>query len=152
MEQNPHTKKLICTQMGDLEVGSTVILSLVKKIMQQVPTPKAAALEWGTHEPQARNQYTFAVQSKHTSFKVGKTGLHINPQYPHLGASPDGLISCACCGDVLLEIKCVYSKQNEHPEVIADSSFYLKPNEDGLKLPESHDYYHQVQGQTTIIL
>ena len=83
---------------------------------------------------------------------MGKTGLHINAQYPHLGASPDGLISCACCGDELLEIKCAYSKQNEHPEVIADSSFYLKPNEDGLKLPESHDYYHQVQGRTTIIL
>ena len=125
--------------------------SLVKRIMQQVSIPKAAALEWGkTHEPQARKECTSAVQSKHTLFKVEMTGLHINPQYPHLGASPDGLISCACCGDGLLEIKWPYSKRNEDPEVIADSSFYLKPTEDGLKLFESHDYYHQVQGQMAI--
>ena len=125
--------------------------SLVKRIMQQVSIPKAAALEWGkTHEPQARKEYTSAVQSKHTLFKVEMTGLHINPQYPHLGASPDGLISCACCGDGLLEIKCPYSKRNENPEVIADSSFYLKSTEDGLIFFESHDYYHQVQGQMAI--
>ena len=38
--------------------------ALVKRIMQQVSIPKAAALEWGkTHEPQARTEYTSAVQS-----------------------------------------------------------------------------------------
>ena len=78
------------------------------------------------------------------------TGLHINPQYPHLGASPDGLISCSCCGNGLLEIKCPYSKRNLDPTQIVDSSFYLKPTESGLKLSKVHDYYHQVQGQMTI--
>ena len=78
------------------------------------------------------------------------TGLHINPQYLHPGASPDGLIPCACCGDGLLEIKCPYSKRNEDLEMIADSSFYLNPTENGLKHSESHDYYRQVQGQMAI--
>lgn len=29
--------------------------------------------------------------------------------YPYLGASPDGLTHCNCCGEGLLEIKCPYS-------------------------------------------
>ena len=72
--------------------------------------------------------------------------MHINPQYPPLGASPDGLISCAYYGNGLLEIKCLYGKRNEDPEVIADSSFYLKHTENGLKLSESQE----VQGQMAI--
>ena len=56
--------------------------------MQQVPTPKVAALEWGkTYEPQARMEYVNVVETKHTSFKVEITGLPVIPQYPHLGAS-----------------------------------------------------------------
>ena len=69
-------------------------------IMQQVPTPKVAALKWGkTYKPQARMEYVNVVETKHTSFKVEMTGLHVNPQHPHLGVSPDGLISCSCCGN-----------------------------------------------------
>ena len=125
--------------------------SLIKRIMQQVPTPKVAALEWGkTYEPKARMEYVNVVETKHTSFKVEMTGLHVNPQYPHLGASPDGLISCSCCGNGLLEIKCPYSKRNLDPTQIVDSSFYLNPTESGLKLSKAHDYYHQVQGQMAI--
>ena len=41
-----------------------------------------------------------------TSICVELTGLHINPSSPHLVASPDGIVSCFCCGDGLLEIKC----------------------------------------------
>ena len=119
--------------------------SLVKRIMQQVPTPKVAALEWGkTYETQARMEYVNVIETKHTSFKVEITGLHVNPQYPHLGAAPDGLILCSCCGNELLEIKCPYSKRDLDPTQIVDTSFYLKPTENGLKLSKVHDYYHQV--------
>ena len=95
-------------------------------------------------------EYVNVIETKHTSFKVEMIGLHVNPQYPHLGASPDGLISCSCCGNGLLEIKCSYSKRNLDPTQIVDSSFYLKPTESGLKLSKVHDYYHQVQGQMAI--
>jgi len=30
----------------------------------------------------------------------------VNPSYPHLGATPDRIINCDCCGDGVIEIKC----------------------------------------------
>ena len=57
-------------------------------------------------ESKAQMEYEEAMKMTHTTFKVEATGLHIKPEYPHLGASPDGLTSCSCCGDGILEIKC----------------------------------------------
>ena len=37
--------------------------------------------------------------SKQHDFSFTPAGLHVHPTYPHLGASPDGLISYHCCGD-----------------------------------------------------
>ena len=77
-------------------------------------------------------------------------GLHVNPSYSHLGASPDGLISCDCCGGVL-EIKCLYKYRNAHLSSVYNPKFYLQRSDDGnLQLSHDHAYYHQVQGQLTI--
>ena len=84
----------------------------------------------------------------HTSFKVESTGLHINPEYPHLGASPNGLTSCTCCGDGILEIKCPYSVRDSVPT----SAPYSHATIDGeYRLSTVHEYYYQVQGQLGII-
>ena len=37
--------------------------------------------------------------------------------YPHLGASPDGLVVCACCGSGVLEIKVYQSECRSYTEV-----------------------------------
>jgi len=36
------------------------------------------------------------------------SGLVVNPQWPFIGACPDGVIECDCCGRGVLEIKCPY--------------------------------------------
>lgn len=47
------------------------------------------------------------MESKsHIDFKVQLSGLVINPSYPYIGASPDGVFTCSCCGEELLEIEC----------------------------------------------
>ena len=126
-------------------------LSLLNKILQRTPMVKAAALDWGiSKENTAKSAYVNAVRADHTSFAIRSTGLHLNPDYPHLGASPDGLIFCSCCGNGLLEIKCPYSKRHLDPTKVVDASFYLKPTTTGLKLSRSHDYYKQVQGQLEV--
>ena len=52
---------------------------------------------------------------------------------PHLGASPDSLLTCTCCGDGLPEIK--YSHSLHHtPLNSAGKDFYLKHTQDGPKL------------------
>ena len=37
---------------------------------------------------------------------VRETGFHVRVDYPFLGASPDGIVSCDCHDQKLLEIKC----------------------------------------------
>lgn len=58
------------------------------------------------NEETARSAYLTTSDDKHDNFKLTITGLHVNPSYPHLGTSPDGLISCSCCGEGVLELKC----------------------------------------------
>ena len=38
-------------------------------------------------------------------FRVDEVGLCLMSDYPFLGASPDGIVSYACCGKGTLEIK-----------------------------------------------
>ena len=85
----------------------------------------------------------------HTEFRVSDSGLVINPQWPCFGASPDGIVSCKCCGRGVLEIKCPYCHRNKAIEVAAaDKKFCLKKNSDGLLCIDSeHSYYYQAQCQ-----
>ncbi len=34
----------------------------------------------------------------HTDMSVRDVGLTIHPDFPHYGASPEGLVKCDCCG------------------------------------------------------
>ena len=82
--------------------------------------------------------------------KVTASGLVLNTKYPHLGASPDGMIMCDCCGIGCLEIKCPHCAKDDSPDVdgIVD---YLERSQDGkLQLKQNHMYYYQVQAQMHI--
>lgn len=123
--------------------------SLVKQILQQAPPPKGAALAWGLqNESKAKQQYEVTMKAVHSSFQVKDTGLHVNTAYPYLGASPDGLVSCSCCGAGLLEIKCPYSVRNLN----STSASYLcsSSTNSEYRLSRTHEYYYQVQGQMGI--
>lgn len=70
----------------------------------------SASTDWGRRkEDVARRAYVAKVSEKHISFECEAAGVHISTEYPFIAASPDGLISCRCCGKGLLEIKCPYS-------------------------------------------
>ena len=52
------------------------------------------AMQWGcSHEATARNEYNTHQKSKHQDFVLWQSGLVLNPDWPHLGASPDGVSS-----------------------------------------------------------
>ena len=114
--------------------------SLLNRILQITPMVNAAALDWGISKEVQQSQHTSMLFKQTTphAFVVKSTGLRLNPDYPHLGASPNGLVSCFCCGYGLLETKCPYSKRHLDPTKIVDASFYLKPTSTGLRL--SHSY------------
>ena len=115
--------------------------SLVDGILYSKPTPKVPALLWGIqHEDKARTAYKELTSSVHDNFTLSITGLHVNVSCPHLGASPDGMIKCSCCGKGILEIKCPYSVHDGVPKDV----YFLKET-------RQHQYYYQVQGQMGIL-
>ena len=63
----------------------------------------------------------------HENFQVLDSGLMISTQHPYLGASPDGIISCDCCGIVVNEIKCLYCKKDMSIDEAVESCLSL-PN------------------------
>ena len=72
-------------------------------------------------------------------------GLFVDYQNPYLGASPDGLVECACCGKGVLEVKCPFCHKDNLPE---DDSGFCMVNSDGKwSLKRSHSYFYQVQLQ-----
>lgn len=85
-------------------------------------------------------QYEQAATEKFSNMlnlEVTKTGLHVSPQFPFLGATPDGLVG----NDAILEIKCPYTIKDK---VISQSTV---PFLDSSGLKKTHNYYFQVQGQ-----
>ena len=78
---------------------------------------------------------------------VYSTGLHINVKYPHLGASPDGIIVCDCHGKGFLEFNCPHKYRNGL-EGWQDKSF---PLDESGQIKKDHMYYAQVQGQLLIL-
>ena len=64
------------------------------------------------NEKKACELYYKTSVKDHDDFEFSESGLIINPKWPVIGASPDGVVSCTCCGKGVLEIKCPYSHQN----------------------------------------
>lgn len=81
---------------------------------------------------------------------VSKVGFTIHSDFPHFGATPDGLLSCNCCGEGVLEIKCPFLCREQAFVKSSENSpsFCLDVMEDGtFKLKKQHSYYFQVQLQ-----
>ncbi|KAG8175973.1 hypothetical protein JTE90_000012 [Oedothorax gibbosus] len=67
------------------------------------------AIKWGkTKEKIAVQCYVESTKSNHVDFEYEPAGLHIAPNDPHLGSSPDGKINCSCCGKGVIEVKCPF--------------------------------------------
>ena len=52
------------------------------------------------HKDRAWAQYV-ELSRQHRLFKCHPAGLNVNPDHPHLGATPDGTVSRTWCGDGL---------------------------------------------------
>ena len=63
-------------------------------------------MQWGCeHERFARDKYQNKNSQHHSELEVMECGFHISTDFPFIGASPDGLVPCKCCGDGICEIK-----------------------------------------------
>ena len=81
-----------------------------------------------------------------TNQSVEKCGFFVNPDFPFLGASPDGRVN----NETIIEVKCPYSGRNN--SVIPGKMFpFLAHDENNvIHLKENHNYYYQIMGQLAI--
>lgn len=89
----------------------------------------------------------------HDNFTLRESGLIINTEYPHLGASPDGISSCMCHGTGCVEIKCPFSARDCTLVEALDRGVKLcmtRTSDGALKLDPSHAYWYQVQLQLLV--
>ena len=84
--------------------------------------------------------------------------MWIDPAYPQLGASPDGLLNDPTEGIGILEIKCPYILRDNEPSDFSAltpsqrSNFCCTLDSCGrLQLKKSHSYYYQIQMQMGVV-
>ncbi|XP_061190608.1 uncharacterized protein LOC133198543 [Saccostrea echinata] len=133
-------------------------VSLIKRIMQYFPNIDTPAIKWGkSNEETALKEYTELMLQHNEAFSTRQSGLVLNPDYPTLGASPDAVTDCPCCGKGLVEIKCPFKYKNTHPCSVKDPGFYLKPHapratgkQCNNQLAITSKHFYQVQGQMAL--
>lgn len=125
--------------------------SLIKEILVSNLQFTSPAIQWGIqNEPNAREQYLKCQEKEHSELWCSASGLCVNPKHPHLGATPDGVVNCKCCGKGILEIKCPFKHKNKHPHDVTDCMYCLQPDKGEMHLKHNHEYYYQVQGQIAV--
>lgn len=128
--------------------------SLVKppvSLIKQIVYPEkmkftTTATKWGcSHENTARQSYERIQKMKHTDFNIENAGFFVSKKIPYIGATPDGIINCQCCGKGCIEIKCPYCLRNASPQDIIENSAFL--NKIDKTLDKDHAYHYQIQTQ-----
>ena len=68
-----------------------------------------AAMIWGCdHEKDALEAYQKQMETTHDGFKMETSGFVISDTLLFIGASPDCIVECNCCGKGTVEVKCPY--------------------------------------------
>ena len=105
------------------------------------------ATSWGLdHESEARARYFEQTKDQHSDFTMSSSGLVLNPEWPHLGASPDGIVNCSCCGRGVLKVKCPYfHRHNSVQDITRDCSscLQLSATDGSPHLDHSHASHRQ---------
>lgn len=116
------------------------------------PTQCIPSLKYGQQmEEEAREMYINQMKlQKHKDIEVKLCGLFLLQDKAYIGASPDGLVSCSCCGRGLLEIKCPFSIANQSP-CEANLPYLRKDNLQNVRLVHNHAYFSQMQAQMGVL-
>ena len=129
-------------------------VSTVRKLCYPTALLSTQDTRWGIeHEETARSVYQAKQAPHHIDLKIELSGFCINPEFPQVGASPDGLLHCICCGKGCLEIKCPAKHKNNTVQEACDGDrdFCLQLVDNTYQLKQGHRYYTQVQTQISLL-
>ena len=117
----------------------------IPKLCEAMYSPKdlskVPAIRHGnTYESIALEKFT-----ESTGKEVIKSGFCVHPDFPFLGASPDGFVKDE---DAIIEVKCPYAarKSKISPETVD----FLEKVGDQICLKKTSKYYYQVIGQMVL--
>ena len=120
-------------------------------------SPYDAACQFGVDSKgAARAMYLQQAGDTHRnprSVRIQLCGLVIDENNPLIAASPNALITCACCPDGILQVKCSYKHRNIHPLNIPyhDRKYDLHYNRQGyLALRPASRWYYQAIANTGV--
>ena len=145
----PYTLHILYTQVTHTNPDQSS-LSLLRNICYP-ETVRFTSTAYGcTHEKDAIQAFK-STMTEHSSFIIKPCGFLIDQSLPFIGASPDGLLECKCCGKGVLEVKCPWiAKDEKSLESVAENrkEFCLQKNSSGsLQLRRDHPYFLQCQVQ-----
>ena len=104
--------------------------------------PNIPALKYGRDiEMEVVNTFAEYIKNYHQDCIISECGLVLDETMPYIGASPDQLMSCSCCGKACIEIKCPYSINYTEPN--EQNLEYLYKDGDTVKLKQNHKYFTQ---------
>lgn len=107
------------------------------------------------YESKALNLFMRAHRYRHRKCSVKVPGLCMSATDCFIAASPDAIVDCKHCGQLLLEIKCMYSKQNMHPRAALKISDFCvctvsESGECTFALKKGHAFFCQMQCQMPV--
>ncbi|KAK3931967.1 Ribonuclease Y [Frankliniella fusca] len=135
-------------------------INFMRKLVWQLDHFQNDAMNYGSSlESNARKAYTEHLREKEEDVDVIKTGIWVNPRYPQLSCSPDGIIVDTYGFLRLLEIKCPIVLANMDPNDFESlpthqlKHFCLtRSKETGIvELKKSNLWYYQVQQSLNIL-
>lgn len=125
-------------------------LSLVKKICYPHEAKfSSPPVKYGKeNETKALHAYKMYANRSHQNAQFNEAGLLVSQQHVFLGATPDMLVECSCCGKGLVEVKCPWSvRDGKLSDLLLDSNSFVTENKGALELRTAHRYFYQVQTQ-----
>ena len=113
--------------------------SLIRQIRYpEITKFRNEAIKWGCeHDGAAKALHVEKMKMSHTNFVHKDSGLVVSTTFPFLGASPDGLVQCDCCGQGVLEVKSPSCVCTDYPSAAPTGGI----------VSHKHAYYYQVQAQ-----
>ena len=81
------------------------------------------------NEPIARKRYKVISQKCHSNFSVSETGIVLSVDWPYIGASPDAVVQCSCCGPGAAEFKVTWT-QGKNNQGVCSGPRYLSTHQE----------------------
>ena len=126
--------------------------SLVERILGENVDVCTAAMAYGINQEDVSCNRAFQkLEVTHQNLKMKNCGFFICLKYPFLGATPDRILNCECCGTMPLEVKNPFKGRSlPITEYSLLKTGCLVKHGNDISLKKTHSYYYQVQCQMLV--